>query len=105
MDDVEVVCPVCHDPIYIPAEEYAQLLETDVIECDNCGSYLEILALDPIELVVVEGGEEGFFVLCPRCENEIEAEEEGQAVTCDNCGYTFVPDWSEAEEDPDRDSN
>ncbi|GEM87220.1 paraquat-inducible protein A [Meiothermus granaticius] len=101
MDDVETVCPVCHDPIYIPVEEYAELLEGDVLECENCGAYLEILSLDPIELVAVEGGEDGFYVLCPRCEHEIAVEAEGESVTCDNCGYTFTPDWSEVEADED----
>lgn len=101
MEDQEVACPVCTETITIPVEEYAELLEGDVLECDHCGAYLEILALEPIELVVVEGGEDGFYVLCPRCENEIEVEAEGESVTCDNCGYTFTPDWSEVAEGED----
>ncbi|WP_018467476.1 hypothetical protein [Calidithermus timidus] len=99
MDEVEVICPACHDPIYIPAEEYDELVEGDVMECENCGAELEFLSLDPVEVVVVEGGEEAFFVDCPRCETPIEVEEEGEAVTCPECGYTFSPDWSEIGEE------
>ncbi|MGK0620202.1 MAG: paraquat-inducible protein A, partial [Meiothermus cerbereus] len=33
---------------------------------------------------------------------EVSEEEEGQAVSCPECGFSFVPDWSEVEEEDEE---
>ncbi|GIW25229.1 paraquat-inducible protein A [Meiothermus sp.] len=98
MEDLEVICPVCNEPNYLPAEELEELTSDDYLECESCGAYLQILSTDPLEVAVIEEGEEGFFVDCPECglTFEVGTEEE---VVCPECGHRFVPDWSELDED------
>lgn len=104
MDEVEVSCPVCGEANYISAEEYDTLAEGDVMDCPSCGATLEVVSIEPLELLVVEGDLHEFYVDCPRCETQIaiSADEEGEPVTCENCGFTFVPDWSEVHEDEEE---
>lgn len=46
-----VVCPECDNPILIEEDE-AEPGET--LQCEECGAELEIVSVDPIELVAVE---------------------------------------------------
>ncbi len=101
MEDFEVICPACNETNTIAAEDYQELTENDVLECDSCGAYLEVVSLDPLEVLVVED-REGFFVDCPRCETAIEVDEPGEPVTCPECGYTFAPDWSDIGEEEEE---
>ncbi|CAN5646612.1 hypothetical protein BH24ACI2_BH24ACI2_10480 [soil metagenome] len=39
-------CPECSEDVYVDAESE----QSDIISCDECGSELEIVGLDPIEL-------------------------------------------------------
>ncbi len=39
-------CPECSEDVYVDAESE----QGDIITCDECGSELEIVGLDPIEL-------------------------------------------------------
>ncbi len=39
-------CPECSEDVYVDAESE----QGDMISCDECGSELEIVGLDPIEL-------------------------------------------------------
>lgn len=39
-------CPECSEDVYVDAESE----QGDIISCDECGSDLEIVGLDPIEL-------------------------------------------------------
>ncbi len=39
-------CPECSEDVYVDAESE----QGDIISCDECGSELEIVGLDPIEL-------------------------------------------------------
>lgn len=41
-------CPECTEDVYVDAESE----QGDIISCDECGSELEIVGLDPIELDV-----------------------------------------------------
>jgi lysine biosynthesis protein LysW len=100
MEDLEITCPVCGEVSVVLAEDLETLEVGDVLECEACGAFLEVVSLDPLELEVSEGGLEGFFVDCPRCSYTLEVSEEeaGQEVECPECGFRFVPDWSEVEE-------
>ena len=40
------VCPVCDSPLVIPAD----VMENELIACIDCGSELEIICLDPLQL-------------------------------------------------------
>ncbi len=44
------VCPECSEDVYVDADSE----QGDVISCDECGTDLEIVGLDPIELDVHE---------------------------------------------------
>jgi alpha-aminoadipate carrier protein LysW len=50
-----VVCPECDNPLDIDTEEVE---EGDVITCDECGTDLEIVSADPLEIAPVD--EEGY---------------------------------------------
>jgi len=50
-----VVCPECDNPLDIDTEEVE---EGEVITCDECGTDLEIVSADPLEIAPVE--EEGY---------------------------------------------
>ncbi len=39
-------CPECSEDVYVDAESE----QGDIISCNECGSELEIVGLDPIEL-------------------------------------------------------
>ena len=43
-------CPECSEDVYVDADSE----QGDVISCDECGTDLEIVGLDPIELDVYE---------------------------------------------------
>ena len=40
------ICPDCHEEVYVDAESE----QGDAVTCDECGSRLVIVGLDPIEL-------------------------------------------------------
>ena len=44
------VCPECSEEVYVDAE----CEQGDHVSCDECGSSLEVVGLDPIELDRVE---------------------------------------------------
>lgn len=46
-------CPECSEEVYVDADSE----QGDVVSCDECGTDLEVVGLDPIELDVHE--EEG----------------------------------------------
>jgi alpha-aminoadipate carrier protein LysW len=46
------VCPECEEKVYVDAEAE----QGDVVTCEECGSDLEVVGLDPIELDIYEGG-------------------------------------------------
>ncbi|AEB11420.1 hypothetical protein [Marinithermus hydrothermalis] len=93
----ELECPVCGEILALEEDVLEVLNEGDLLECEACSAVVEVMSLDPLEIMVVEGGH-GFFVDCPRCEAAIEVEEEGPVV-CPECGFTFRPDWSDVEEE------
>ena len=43
-------CPECSEDVYVDADSE----QGDVISCDECGTDLEIVGLDPIELDIHE---------------------------------------------------
>jgi len=50
-----VVCPECDNPLDIDTEDVE---EGEVITCDECGTDLEIISADPLEIAPVD--EEGY---------------------------------------------
>ena len=46
-----VVCPECDNPLVIDVDEVE---EGEVIQCDECGTDLEIVSSDPLEIAPVE---------------------------------------------------
>ena len=46
-----VVCPECDNPITVAEDEVE---EGETLQCDECGIELEVVSVDPIELVAVE---------------------------------------------------
>lgn len=50
-----VVCPECENTLDIDPDEVE---EGEVVECDECGTDLEIVSVDPIEVAPVE--DEGY---------------------------------------------
>lgn len=44
------VCPECSEEVFVDAEAE----QGDVVSCDECGTDLEIVGLDPIELDIHE---------------------------------------------------
>ena len=106
MNAVEIICPECNEPNFIEPEDIADLSLGDVLECEACGAFLEVVDLDPLEVEITDDDlEEGYFVVCPRCGHENEALEEGEDVECENCGHQFTPDWSDVEIDEDIDDD
>jgi len=47
------ICPECSEDVYVDADSE----QGDVISCDECGTDLEIVGLDPIELDIHEEGD------------------------------------------------
>ncbi len=50
-----VVCPECDNPLNIDADEVE---EGETVQCEECGTDLEIVSNDPLEIAPVE--EEGY---------------------------------------------
>jgi alpha-aminoadipate carrier protein LysW len=50
-----VVCPECDNPLDIDVDDVE---EGEVIQCDECGTDLEVVSSDPLELAPVD--EEGY---------------------------------------------
>ena len=50
------VCPECDEEVYVDADSE----QGDVVTCDECGTDLEVVGLDPIEVDVYEGGDDDF---------------------------------------------
>lgn len=48
------VCPECEEKVYVDAEAE----QGDVVTCEECGSDLEVVGLDPIELDIYEGNDD-----------------------------------------------
>lgn len=48
------ICPECSEEVYVDAE----CEQGDRVECDDCGSSLVVVGLDPIELDLREEGSE-----------------------------------------------
>ena len=46
-----VVCPECDNPLNIVADEVE---EGEVVTCDECGTDLEVVSADPLEIAPVE---------------------------------------------------
>jgi alpha-aminoadipate carrier protein LysW len=47
------ICPECDEEVYVDAESE----QGDVVSCDECGSELAVVGLDPIELDLHEDHE------------------------------------------------
>ena len=43
-------CPECEEKVYVDADSE----QGDIVTCDECGSDLEVVGLDPIELDLCE---------------------------------------------------
>lgn len=52
---MSVVCPECDNPLDIDVDDVE---EGDVVQCAECGSDLEVVSSDPLELAAVD--EEGY---------------------------------------------
>jgi alpha-aminoadipate/glutamate carrier protein LysW len=46
-----VVCPECDNPITIDADEVE---EGETLQCDECGTDLEVVSVDPLELAAID---------------------------------------------------
>jgi alpha-aminoadipate carrier protein LysW len=49
-------CPECSEDVYVDADSE----QGDVVTCDECGTELEIVGLDPIELDIHEEEDDDF---------------------------------------------
>jgi alpha-aminoadipate/glutamate carrier protein LysW len=58
-------CPECEADVYVDTDAD----KGDTISCDDCGTELEIVGLDPIELDIVEEDED---------EDDLDDEEDGE---------------------------
>ncbi len=45
------VCPECDNPIAVDVDE---IEEGETVQCDECGMELEVVSVDPLELVAVD---------------------------------------------------
>jgi alpha-aminoadipate/glutamate carrier protein LysW len=52
---MSVVCPECDNPLDIDADDVD---EGEIVQCDECGTDLEVVSSDPLELAPVD--EEGY---------------------------------------------
>lgn len=52
---MSVVCPECDNPLDIDVDDVE---EGEVVQCDECGTDLEVVSSDPLELAAVD--EEGY---------------------------------------------
>jgi alpha-aminoadipate/glutamate carrier protein LysW len=48
---MSVVCPECDNPLDIDVDDVE---EGELIQCDECGSDLEVVSSDPLELAAVD---------------------------------------------------
>lgn len=48
-----VVCPECDSPIVVDSDEVE---EGETVQCEECGADLEIVSVDPVELIAVDPG-------------------------------------------------
>ena len=48
---MSVVCPECDNPLDIDVDDVE---EGEVVQCDECGTDLEIVSSDPLELAAVD---------------------------------------------------
>lgn len=48
-----VLCPECDNPIVVDTDEVEA---GETVQCDECGTDLEIISVDPLELVPVDDG-------------------------------------------------
>ena len=48
------VCPECDEEVYVDADSE----QGDIVTCDECGTDLEVVGLDPIEVDIYEGGDD-----------------------------------------------
>lgn len=46
-----VVCPECDNPILVEEDEVEK---GETLQCEECGVELEVVSVDPIELVALE---------------------------------------------------
>ena len=53
---MSVVCPECDNPMDIDPDDVE---EGEILQCDECGTDLEVVSNDPLELAPVDE-EEGF---------------------------------------------
>ena len=49
-------CPECSEDVYVDADSE----QGDTVTCDECGTELEIVGLDPIELDIHEEADDDF---------------------------------------------
>ena len=67
-----VVCPECDTPLHIDTEEVE---EGEIVQCDECGTDLEIVSADPLEIAPVDGeGYDDEDEEAPRTSDEDEDE-------------------------------
>jgi alpha-aminoadipate carrier protein LysW len=45
------ICPECDNPIAVNVDEVE---EGETVQCDECGTELEVISLEPLDLVPVE---------------------------------------------------
>ena len=62
-----VACPECSEEVFVDAETE----QGDIISCDECGSDLEVVGLDPVELDSYQDGDYDFE------DDEFDDEDEG----------------------------
>lgn len=46
-----VVCPECDNPLTIHVDDVE---EGETVECDECGTELEIVSVDPLEIAAID---------------------------------------------------
>jgi alpha-aminoadipate/glutamate carrier protein LysW len=46
-----VVCPECENPITVDTDEVE---EGETVQCDECGTELEVVSVEPLELAPVD---------------------------------------------------
>lgn len=50
---MSVVCPECDNPVHLDPDEVE---EGETVECEECGTELEVVSTDPLEIAPVEAG-------------------------------------------------
>lgn len=48
---MSVVCPECDNPLDVDVDDVE---EGEIIQCDECGTDLEVVSADPLELAAVD---------------------------------------------------